>query len=270
MMTIADYLEQFWLQYQSEVPAAKDIYELFLDRGEDITFLSHDHLALRTFNDPRVNIETMMQPFVAMGYTVSNMTYDFPAKKLFARHYEPPQEDMPKIFISELLLEQFSETLQSIIKNTLDQIPQAILNDSKTLAHSKTNWKLNFEDYEILAAESEYASWLYAYGFRANHFAIRVNHLKTFENCKEINDFLRTKNYKINEENGELKGGPEVLLEQSSIMAQYADVEFTDGIHKIPSCYYEFTQRFPDKTGALYPGFVAASADKIFESTNKH
>lgn len=269
-MTAADYLEHFWQQYQTEVPAAKDIYNLFIERGEDITFLSHDHLALRTFNDPRVNIEAMMRPFLAMGYTPSQMVYDFPVKKLFARHYEPPEENMPKVFISELLLEQFSDNLQRIISDCIDQIPTTVLQDELALAHSKTNWKLKFGDYETLATESEYASWLYAYGFRANHFAIRVNHLKTFKNCKEINDFLRSKGYKINEENGELKGGPDVLLEQSSIMAQYADVDFVDGKHKIPSCYYEFTQRFPDNTGLLYPGFVAASADKIFESTNKH
>jgi hypothetical protein len=211
-----------------------------------------------------------MQPFLQSGYTPSEMTYDFPVKKLFARHYEPPTPDMPKVFISELLLEQFSHNLQRILTACIDQIPDSILNDPIKLAHSKTHWALNFSAYEILAAESEYASWFYAYGFRANHFAIRVNQLRTFKNCKEINDFLRTKGYKINEENGELKGGPDVLLEQSSIMAEYANVEFIDGKHKIPSCYYEFTQRFPDKAGVLYPGFVAASADKIFESTNKH
>lgn len=266
-MKAAEYLKLFWEQYQMEVSAAHDIYHLFLQRGEQLTFLSHDHLALRTFNDPRVNIDIMMRPFIQMGYTAS-LTYDFPLKKLFARHYEPPKVDMPKIFISELLLEHFSADLQRQVKSCIDNIPKPVLADAMFLPRSKTNWELDFKTYDSLAAESEYASWVYAYGFRANHFAIRVNNLKTFANCKEINDFLRSKGYRINEENGEVKGSAEVLLEQSSIMAQNAEVEFNDGTHLIPSCYYEFTHRFPDKNGVLYPGFVAASADKLFESTN--
>ncbi|MGL4837356.1 MAG: DUF1338 domain-containing protein, partial [Shewanella sp.] len=35
-----------------------------------------------------------------------------------------------------------------------------------------------------------------------------------------------------------------------------------------PSCFYEFALRYPKANGELYTGFVAASADKIFESTN--
>ncbi len=268
-MNYSTYLKQFWDQYQTEIPAAKQIYNLFLEHGETLTFLSHDHLALRTFNDPRVNIEMMMRPFIEMGYTPS-MTYDFPAKKLFARHYEPPVANTPKIFISELLTEKFSPIIQKTVKECIDKIPVAIINDPFKLPHSKTNWELDFNIYEQLSAESEYAGWLYAYGFRANHFAIQVNQLKTFKNCREINAFLRTKGFMINSENGEVKGTKEELLEQSSIMAQYSEVKFKDSMHKIPSCYYEFTHRFPDKKGILYPGFIAASADKLFESTNKY
>lgn len=268
-MNHAAYLKHFWEQYQSEIPAVKQVYELFLQRGETLTYLSHDHLALRTFNDPRVNIDVMMRPFLQMGYTPS-MTYDFPVKKLFARHYEPPVPNAPKIFISELLTECFSTELQQIVSACIDTIPKSVLNDPLALPRSKTTWELNFETYQKLAAASEYAAWVYAYGFRANHFAIQVNQLKTFKDCREINAFLRNKGFIINEENGEVKGTRAELLEQSSIMAQYSEVKFSDGFHKIPSCYYEFTHRFPNNKGVLYPGFIAASADKLFESTNNY
>ncbi|MGB1300776.1 MAG: DUF1338 domain-containing protein, partial [Pseudoalteromonas tetraodonis] len=33
-------------------------------------------------------------------------------------------------------------------------------------------------------------------------------------------------------------------------------------------CFYEFAIRYPKPDGEIYTGFVAASADKIFESTN--
>jgi hypothetical protein len=47
------------------------------------------------------------------------------------------------------------------------------------------------------------------------------------------------------------------------------EVEFADGqMHAVPTCYYEFAKRYPDASGKLFQGFVATSADKIFESTD--
>ena len=51
-------------------------------------------------------------------------------------------------------------------------------------------------------------------------------------------------------------------------MADKMPVAFSDRTVDIPSCFYEFAQRYPLPNGDLYQGFVAASADKIFESTN--
>jgi len=46
-------------------------------------------------------------------------------------------------------------------------------------------------------------------------------------------------------------------------------LKFADGDrHEIPTCYYEFARRYRDREGALFQGFVTASADKIFESTD--
>ena len=50
--------------------------------------------------------------------------------------------------------------------------------------------------------------------------------------------------------------------------ASSVEVKFTEGVYNIPGCYYEFAKRYPDSSGQLYQGFVAASADKIFESTD--
>lgn len=58
------------------------------------------------------------------------------------------------------------------------------------------------------------------------------------------------------------------MLEQCSTLADKAMVEFTDKTIEIPSCFYEFAKRYSQPDGELYSGFVAASADKVFESTN--
>lgn len=95
-----------------------------------------------------------------------------------------------------------------------------------------------------------------------------VNQLNEYEEVKQVNDHLRTAGFTINENGGEVKGTPEVLLEQSSTMADKVAVRFSEGTEIIPGGFYEFAKRYPMENGDLYPGFVAASADKIFESTN--
>lgn len=95
-----------------------------------------------------------------------------------------------------------------------------------------------------------------------------VNQLNQHEEVKQVNDHLRTVGFTINENGGEVKGTPEVLLEQSSTMADKVPVTFIEGVEVIPGGFYEFAKRYPMDNGELYPGFVAASADKIFESTN--
>ena len=91
-----------------------------------------------------------------------------------------------------------------------------------------------------------------------------MNKLKTFNSLQEVNKWLKTLGYKLNNSGGEIKGSPQENLEQSSTMATKHLVDFLDGQYKIPSCYYEFALRYND-----YEGFIANSANKIFESTNE-
>ena len=80
---------------------------------------------------------------------------------------------------------------------------------------------------------------------------------------------LLTNGFQLNSSGGLIKGTPAEFLEQSSTLAEEVDVKFEEGIYKIPSCYYEFAKRYVlPQTQKLYTGFVAASADKIFESTD--
>ncbi len=51
-------------------------------------------------------------------------------------------------------------------------------------------------------------------------------------------------------------------------MADKVPVTFIEGTEIIPGGFYEFAKRYPMGNGELYTGFVAASADKIFESTD--
>lgn len=258
-------LSKLWEQYMSITPSAKKIHALLEQNGEKI---ENDHIAIRTFNDVRVNISVLEKPFVNAGY-VAKGEYFFESKKLYAKHYEHTTDaNAPRIFISELELEKCSESLQNSVKVLLDACDQTVF-ENEDLVLSGAVWNANsYDAYVSLLEESEYAAWMYVYGFRANHFTINVNALSNFKNLEELNTYLKDNNWKMNGSGGEIKGTPAQLLEQSSTLADLCTINFDEGAKEIPSCYYEFALRYPMENGELYQGFIAASADKIFESTD--
>jgi hypothetical protein len=258
-------LSKLWEQYAAITPSAQKIHNLLEEKGETIL---NDHIAIRTFNDKRVNISVLEKIFLSVGYEAKG-EYVFEAKKLFAKHYEhSTDKDAPRIFISELELEKCSQSLQNTIKKLLDDCdPNEFTNPE--LALNSTFWNSNSKKiYTSLLEESEYAAWMYVYGFRANHFTINVNALTNFDKLEDLNEFLEETGWKLNASGGKIKGTPEQFLEQSSTLADLYTITFDEGTQEIPSCYYEFALRYPMADGNLYQGFVAASADKIFESTD--
>ena len=258
--------DRLWQQYSTEIKAAGDIHQLFTDAGESVV---NDHIALRTFDDPRVNINVLAQPFLNAGY-IEKGQYDFPNKHLYAKHFEHPDEQAPKVFISELITSAFTPWLQELVTSLIDSLDKTLINNGEKLLFSNTPWQpIQYETYKKLLEESQYAAWMYAYGYRANHFTININHLSDrFTEVTDVNDFLKEHGYQLNTADGEVKGTPSDLLEQSSILAEKQTVHFEEGEFEIPSCYYEFAKRYAKEDGTLYSGFVAASADKIFESTD--
>lgn len=260
--SVNELFEALWQHYLTVTPSALKIHDL-LGGGEAII---NDHVAFRTFKHPRIGLEKLAAHFLALGYEQKG-EYHFEAKKLYARHYEHADPMAPKVFISELLLEQCSPELQRIVDGLIEQVDEDLPQQTGFL-YSGAPWGISHADYKTLADESEYAGWLAAYGFRANHFTVSVNHLKDYDSLEAVNSTLKQAGFRLNDAGGEIKGSPEVLLEQSSTMADTALVTFTDGEGALPSCFYEFALRYPRPDGELYTGFVAASADKIFESTD--
>lgn len=262
-MTNQEVFERLWEKYRTLTPQAEDIKTLFEERGETVV---NDHIALRTFNDSRVSIDQLSQIFLRQGYQQRG-EYRFENKKLTARHFEHPDRVSPKVFISQLELQKCSDFLRETAEHLINQVDPETWNE-KNMVFCGQPWTLDFTTYEKLYRESEYAAWLSAFGYCANHFTVDLNRLHTFKNIHEINRFLKRHGYILNHAGGEVKGSEEQLLEQSSTLASRIAWQFTDGEHEIPSCYYEFAYRYPLKDGNLFQGFVTASADKIFESTH--
>ncbi|WP_068715353.1 DUF1338 domain-containing protein [Vibrio tritonius] len=261
-MRAVQLFDNLWQDYITRLcPSADKVHQL-LQENEP---LINDHIALRTFRSPQLGLDVLMKPFLAEGYQVGG-EYRFAAKKLYARHLQHPDPTLPKVFISELLVDELSIPAQKLIYPLLDSVTKVTNPD---FLWQGRPWSLSYTDYQILAAESEYAGWLAAHGYGANHFTVSVNQLSAFDEVKQVNAHLRSHGFAINEAGGEVKGSPDVMLEQSSTLADKVEVSFDDVTAMVPGGFYEFAKRYPMADGTLYQGFVEASADKIFESTHR-
>jgi len=243
---VNELFDNLWQQYLQVTPSAKKIHQLLGEKelggnaqGNDII---NDHIALRTFNIAKVNLEVLAKHFKAVGYE-EKAQYDFAAKKLSAKHFEHSDPNQPKVFISELRVEEFSVQTQAIINELVAQVDVSAT-DAANFVYNGAPWTVSQAQYKTLRAESEYAAWTAAWGYRANHFTVHVNKLTGYDTIEEVNQALKDANYALNASGGEIKGSEEVLLKQSSTMADKAIAQFSDGNLEIPSCFYEFAQRY--------------------------
>ncbi|MGO1296073.1 MAG: DUF1338 domain-containing protein [Vibrio sp.] len=263
-MHIHDVFEALWQDYTTRLcPSALQVHALLKEDSP----LINDHIALRTFAHCDIGLEVLAQPFLELGYQAEG-EYHFEAKHLYAKHLRHPDPTLPKVFISELQLDECSQALQAIIARLMGQIEHLPWSTADFLWQGRP-WEVSYSEYFELAQESEYAAWVAAHGYGANHFTVSVNQLERFSSVEAVNDYLRQQGFTLNEAGGAVKGSSQVLLEQSSTMADDVPVIFSDMDATIPGGFYEFAKRYPQENGQLYQGFVAANADKIFESTDR-
>ena len=256
---------ELWKRYTAQNPSAQAIHDLFTKEGENVI---NDHVAFRTFDDPRMNIQILAKKFVKAGYEYKG-EYKFEDKHLNAVHLEhPSEENAPRVFISELILSEFSEDFQNLIKKRINSVGNAYYGDPDMIYKGRVWGKPSYAEYATLRKESEYAAWLYVHGFRVNHFTVSINALKKYDSIEKVNQFIKDCGFEMNASGGEIKGTPEKLLQQSSTLSEIIKVEFEEGTYEIPACFYEFAIRYPDESGEIFSGFIAANANKIFDSSN--
>ena len=264
-MDLTYIFDHLWMDYIIQNPSALTIYNLFIDEGEKVV---NDHIAFRTLDFPGINIDVLAKPFIEQGYSPMG-EYVFNDKHLIAKHYELPGDSLkPRVFISQLILSDCSPFIQKTFREAFEKTDRNKLSTDELIFSGTLFSSLSYDVYNLLREESEYAAWFYVFGFRANHFTVSINSLKKYNNILKVNELLKKNGFSLNSSGGEIKGTTSDLLQQSSTMADVVTIKFIEGSYEIPSCYYEFAQRYPDSNGNLYSGFIAKSADKIFESTN--
>jgi Domain of unknown function (DUF1338) len=264
------------------VLAAMREERLIGSRGE----IENDHIAFRTFGVPNHGIASLEPIFLHYGYERRDR-YVFAAKRSTAFWYSPPSPEYPRIFLSELRVEELSPENQRLIAAFVDEpastsIDSLDLDDSAAVdAFLQRPFRRvpTVAEYELLAQESEYASWTLMHRHALNHFTIGVHGLPDgFNTLLAFNAFLVRHGLLLNDAGGVIKQSADGLLLQSSTVATLIEAEFVDGIRLIPGAYLEFAERrvlpqfahLPQKEitrACLRDGFEAENADKIFEST---
>lgn len=262
-MTATQFFTNCWQDYCQLTPQAKRIYEKLLAQHETPV---NDHIALRTFNFPGIELDKLESLFKNMGFQLID-SYQFPERHLRAKALILNSEQ-PKVFISELDINQLTTRNQLVILNQLNKARP--IADKADFLYSGRPWELiSHYDFMHLAQESEYAAWLMVMGFHANHFTVSLNHLHNYSDWESFLPLIESLEIPLNLDGGKIKGSKSVCLEQASTLADELEVNFIDGTYKIKTCFYEFAKRYPNSDGELYQGFVTQNANLIFNSTNQ-
>lgn len=282
-------LEGLMRRYQERVPDVALILNTMVREGliRNAGEIENDHIAFRSLGVPYLGIASLEKIFLHLGY-IRRDPYYFPAKKLNAFWYAPPDPHLPRIFLSELRVDDLPERSRAIVyqyTRTIEADPVDALDLEDAAAidrflHSG-NWSVpSWEDYQLLATDSEYASWAIYNRYYLNHFTISVHNLPAgYNTVADFNRFLEHHGFVLNDSGGKIKVSPDGGLLQSSTVARMVTAEFAGGRRaEIPGSYVEFAERRVLPAFAHLPatairrehrreGFEAGNADKIFEST---
>ncbi|MCC6491408.1 MAG: DUF1338 domain-containing protein [Pirellulales bacterium] len=291
--TLEFVLDGLMRRYRERVPDVGRVISAMIADGviNSADDIENDHIAFRTMGVPQLGIASLEKIFLRLGYDRRDR-YEFPEKKLNAYWYSPPSPKHPRIFISELRVDDLSAAAGRIVGSYTDEVksdPVDSLDLGDAIAvdaflHASLWRTPTWQDYQRLAAESEYAAWVVYNRYYLNHFTVSVHNLPDgYNTVEQFNAFLKRHGLKLNDSGGEIKVSRDGLLLQSSTVAEMVDAEFDDGrggvvVKPISGSYVEFAERRVLPEFASMPaaqirrehrrdGFEVNNADKIFEST---
>ena len=286
--TINLVLESLFETYSKRVPDVTKITEAMVSNNivSNQSEIINDHIAFRTMGVKHLGIKSFEKIFLKHGYKKRDF-YSFKEKKLNAYWYSHSEKNMPRIFISELKVDELSKDAQKIIKQYTNQIKNdpvdnIDLNNSNEIINFLTNplWTLpSLFHYNELLKETEYGSWVIYNRYYLNHYTISVHELKEkYNTLEDFNKFLNSIGVKLNDSGGVIKESKDGFLLQSSSVANKVNAHFKEGMSLISGSYVEFAERkiLPEfmnldlnKINSKHrrDGFETSNADKIFEST---
>lgn len=293
---IASHLwELLWQEYKARVNYAQIYEQMITAAGGTVV---NDHIALRSLrmvvdtSQGQINlgINYLEQIAQALGYIPSG-EYNFPQTHLYARHYRHPQQaefDLPKLFISELIVDELPDNITQLIYQTVSQIIGQITPHSQTTDNDKTiiqelqktftrPWQTPLRStVETVNQVTQYGAWVLLHGYAVNHFTGYVNRQNTPEYPDIDTTALGLANLGIPMK-AEIEGDISCGLRQTATAAVKEMVTVIDDISgeeiQIPwtYAYYEIAQRYlvevvPNQP-ELFEDFLGKNAQQLFEMT---
>lgn len=290
-------IDRLWEQYIERVSYAKQYADLVSEKGGKVVI---DHIAFRTFNthtgEQPEGIRAIKHILNFMGYKPVSK-YSFPKRKLNAVHFEHPDEMFPKIFVSQLEVNELPEWAQMIINNSVSSALYLLSDKSiELLRILEENGILPLEAVEYLVDDlanyfrrpwniplkdnllkindvSQYGAWVLLHGNSVNHFAAFIN----YQDVKEWPDLETTCNALA--EAGvpmkdKIEGEPGSKLRQTATLAVKEDVKVKgeSDFEKMTwtYAYLELAQRnYIEENGTrkLFTGFLSNQTTHFFDLT---
>lgn len=295
--------ELLWQDYSKRVQYARIYQQMIEDAGGTI---ANDHIAFRslrlTIDRPEGKINLGI-PYIAnvvkaLGYELAG-EYTFPDKYLYAHHYRHPEQDrfdLPKLFISELMIDALPTAIAQQIEQTvvsgnffdLAAFTQQLETASNSLEIDNMVTQLqkvftrpwqppNLSVVEAVNAVSQYGAWVLLHGYAVNHFTGYVNrqHTILYPDIETTTRGLAAQGIPMKDK---IEGSVGNGLRQTATQAvtEMVTVEDNNGeLTKIPwtYAYYEIAQRNAIAIGEnktrLFEGFLTSQAQNLFEMTRK-
>jgi len=290
--------ENLWQQYLRRVPYARTYSEMVAERGGKVV---HDHIAFRTFN---TNTGEQPSGIMAFGHLLEILNYrkagkyKFPKMMASAVHYEHPDPLLPKIFVSQLEVNELPDWAQLIINDCVAETPYLISDEAIALmnilgdkgaitneageilveeitGYFRRPWKLPMrEDLLKINDVSQYAAWTLLHGNSVNHFAAFIN-LQNVREWPDLETTCRAMAAAGIPMKEEIEGEKGSILRQSATQAVKETIPFKGEDGEIEEmewtyAYYEFTERgyvISDEGEKLFTGFIPDQATHLFKMT---
>lgn len=296
--------QELWQEYLQRVPYAQTYVDMIKNAGG---IIANDHIAFRSLrldvlvNDEKINlgISLLEKIITQLGYQIGN-EYFFPDKYLYARHYYHPQQDkfnLPKLFISELIIDKLPEEIQKLFIQTVQTIkpeykPECLSSLASYLSIKPEDiqpqniqpktiftrpWQPPYLSHiQTINQISQYGAWVLLHGYAVNHFTAYINQQNTplYPNIETTAKALENIGVPMKKT---IEGSAEVGLRQTATQAVSENVAVIDDDTnqeiQIPwtYAYYEIAERYfiSDKSGhqQLFNAFLGANAQHLFEMT---
>ncbi|AFY40797.1 DUF1338 domain-containing protein [Nostoc sp. PCC 7107] len=297
----SDLWEALWQEYQARVNYAQIYQNMIINAGGTLT---NDHIAFRSLRlvvdtpqgEINLGINHLAQIALALGYEPAG-EYKFAATHLYARHYRHPQQaefDLPKLFISELIVDELPENIVRLIYQTVSAIPEKSISYLTPVVSNENNlasiiqqlkqtftrpWQIPRRSVvEEVNKITQYGAWVLLHGYAVNHFTAYINR----QNTPAYPDIETTASALANlgvPMKAEIEGNVTCGLRQTATQAVTEMVNvLDDSSHteiQIPwtYAYYELAQRYLIETQPgkpeLFEAFLSKNAQQLFEMTRR-